>query len=213
MAANGVEGALRPTVMQGLGPALASVVIAAASPGAALAVVALLETVGVVFLLAVRPVPLRRELAHETEVLTPFVIKDRAGGGPGDHAMVMAAFGIGGAIGSLGMASLRMPRRYLTAMILFWGAGCLPLIVVGSATDIGLIAAAVFVLAVCFYAPTVIWGTLLQRRVPPAMLGRVSSLDFFVSLVFMPCPWRSPRRSAPPSDCGQRSCSLGHCPS
>jgi hypothetical protein len=32
----------------------------------------------------------------------------------------------------------------------------------------------------------VIWGTLLQRRVPPHLLGRVSSLDFFVSLVFMP---------------------------
>ena len=32
----------------------------------------------------------------------------------------------------------------------------------------------------------VIWGTLLQRRVPPKMLGRVSSLDFFVSLAFMP---------------------------
>ena len=31
-----------------------------------------------------------------------------------------------------------------------------------------------------------IWGTLLQRRVPAAMLGRVSSLDFFVSLAFMP---------------------------
>ena len=32
----------------------------------------------------------------------------------------------------------------------------------------------------------VIWGTLLQRRVPTEMLGRVSSLDFFVSLAFMP---------------------------
>jgi len=32
----------------------------------------------------------------------------------------------------------------------------------------------------------VIWGTLLQRRVPAHMLGRVSSLDFFVSLSFMP---------------------------
>jgi len=32
----------------------------------------------------------------------------------------------------------------------------------------------------------VIWGTLLQRRVPTHMLGRVSSLDFFVSLALMP---------------------------
>ena len=35
-------------------------------------------------------------------------------------------------------------------------------------------------------AGMVIWGTLLQRRVPTEMLGRVSSLDFFVSLAFMP---------------------------
>jgi MFS family permease len=228
MAANGVEGTLRPTVMQAIGPALASAVIAASSPAAALALVALLEATGVLFLLAVRPVPLRREpsvdgerpvraavadlkdgfvymvrtpwllatllfasvlillIMGPIEVLIPFVIKNRAGGGPGDHAVVMAAFGIGGAIGSLGMASLRMPRRYLTVMNLFWGAGCLPLAVVGIATDIRLIAAAVFVVGICFSAPMVIWGTLLQRRVPPAMLGRVSSLDFFVSLVFMP---------------------------
>ena len=32
----------------------------------------------------------------------------------------------------------------------------------------------------------VIWGTLLQRRVPSHLLGRVSSLDFFVSLALMP---------------------------
>jgi len=32
----------------------------------------------------------------------------------------------------------------------------------------------------------VIWGTLLQRRVPRHLLGRVSSLDFFVSLALLP---------------------------
>jgi len=228
MAANGVEGMLRPTIMQAGGPALASALIAASSPGAAIVVVAVLEALGVAFLLLVPPVPLRRDRSAEpahpvraafadlkdgfaymvrtpwllatllfasvlillimgpVEVLIPFVIKDRAGGGPGDHAIVMAAFGIGGAIGSLGMAMFKMPRRYLTVMNLFWGAGCLPLLLIGLIANVWVIAAAVFVVGICFSAPMVIWGTLLQRRVPPHMLGRVSSLDFFVSLVFMP---------------------------
>ena len=105
------------------------------------------------------------------EVLIPFLIKDRLGGGPGDHALVMAAFGIGGALGSLGMASVKMPRRYLSVMNLLWGVGCLPLIVMGLATEIWMIVVAGFVLGVMFSAPMVIWGTLLQRRVPPHMLG------------------------------------------
>ena len=35
-------------------------------------------------------------------------------------------------------------------------------------------------------AGVVIWGTLLQRLVPLDMIGRVASLDFFVSIAFMP---------------------------
>ena len=121
------------------------------------------------------------------EVLIPFLIKDRLGGGPGDHAMVMAAFGIGGALGSMvhgldedatalpdddepdlgrrlpaaGGDRRRRPRS-------------------------GWSSRAAFVLGVLFSAPMVIWGTLLQRRVPPHLLGRVASLDFFVSVGLMP---------------------------
>lgn len=120
------------------------------------------------------------------EVLVPFLVKDRLGGGPGDHATVMAAFGIGGAVGSLVMASLRLPRRYLTVMNLGWGAGCLPLVVMGMATEIRVVVVAAFVLGAMFSFPMVIWGTLLQRRVPPHLLGRVASLDFFVSVSLMP---------------------------
>jgi hypothetical protein len=35
-------------------------------------------------------------------------------------------------------------------------------------------------------AAMVIWGTLLQRRVPDHLRGRIASLDFFVSLLLMP---------------------------
>lgn len=120
------------------------------------------------------------------EVLVPFLIKDKLGGGPGDHAVVMAAFGIGGALGSLAMASIKMPRRYLTIMNLMWGVGCLPLLVMGVATAVWQLVVAGFLLGAVFSAPMVIWGTLLQRRVPPHLLGRVAALDFFVSISLMP---------------------------
>ncbi|WP_418064458.1 MFS transporter [Pimelobacter simplex] len=120
------------------------------------------------------------------EVLVPFLIKDDLGGGPGDHALVMAGFGIGGAVGSLVTASRPMPRRYLTWMMLMWGAGCLPFLVVGFATAVWQVVAAATVVGALFAAPMVLWGTLLQRRVPPELLGRVASLDFFVSISLMP---------------------------
>jgi len=120
------------------------------------------------------------------EVLIPFLVKDKLGGGPGDHALVMAAFGIGGAVGSLVMASVRMPRRYLTLMNLGWGVSCLPFLVMGAATSVWPVVVSALVMGAMFTAPMVIWGTLLQRRVPPALLGRVASLDFCVSVSLMP---------------------------
>ena len=79
-----------------------------------------------------------------------------------------------------------LPRRYLTWMNLMWGVGCLPFLVIGFATAVWQVVAAAFVLGALFSAPMVIWGTLLQRRVPPELLGRVASLDFFVSISLMP---------------------------
>lgn len=120
------------------------------------------------------------------EVLIPFLIKDKLGGGPDDHSYVLAAFGIGGALGSLAVASIRMPRRYLTLMNVGWGLGCLPFIVIALADSIWVVIASAAVIGALFSAPMVIWGTLLQRRVPPELLGRVASLDFFVSISLMP---------------------------
>ncbi|WP_211214479.1 MFS transporter [Actinomycetospora chiangmaiensis] len=120
------------------------------------------------------------------EVLVPFAVKDRAGGGPGGHALVLAAYGAGGVVGSFAAGSLRTPRRYLTAMIVMWSVASVPLAVFGLAASLWPMAVAAFLAGVLFSAPQVIWGTLLQRRVPPALLGRVSSLDFFVSLALMP---------------------------
>ncbi len=45
---------------------------------------------------------------------------------------------------------------------------------------------ALFVVGAAFSSGLVIWGTLLQRRVSEGLRGRVSSLDFFISLALMP---------------------------
>jgi MFS family permease len=226
LAANGLEGAVRPLLQNAAGPAAAGVLVAAISPGAALAATAAVSLLAAVHVLALPVTPVRRAAAGDgapptgvladlregfaymlrtpwllatllfaslmvlallgpLEVLVPFAIQD-AGGGPTQHAYVLAAFGIGGAIGSLVVASLRLPRRYLTVMVLLWGLGCVPMVVFGLSSSLPLMIAAGALVGAAFEAGTVIWGTLLQRRVPSALLGRVSSLDFFVSLSLMP---------------------------
>jgi len=107
-------------------------------------------------------------------VLLPFAVKDQAGGGPAGFALALAAFRIGGAAGSLLVASRVLPRRYLTVMNLLWGIGCVPIALIGVTSDLGVMVAALFVVGFAFEAGTVIWGTLLQRRVPASLLGRVS---------------------------------------
>jgi MFS family permease len=229
LAANGIEGVLRPTVMQAAGPAVASALIAIDSPGLAFLVIGVLQFGAVTALSLMRTTPLRRDLAAgpqrhplasafadlrdgfaymvktrwlfatllfsvvlvlvimgPIEVLLPFAVKDQTGGGAGAFAIVLGAFGVGGAVGSLLVSSFPLPRRYLTLMILAWGLGCAPLAIIGFTDQLWLMVIVVFTVGVLFDGAQVIWGTLLQRRVPPAMLGRVSSLDFFVSLALMP---------------------------
>lgn len=230
LAANGIEGVLRPAVMQAAGPAAAAGAISLLSPGLAFTIVAGSQALAAGILLAMRQTAVRRDVDEDApaqhplramwgdlrdgvrymlvtrwllatllyscilvlvimgpiEVLLPFAVRDQAGGGEGAFALALAAFGVGGAIGSLAVASLPLPKRYLTIMIAAWGLGCLPLAVIGVTDQLWLMIIALFVCGLVFSGATVIWGTLLQRRVPPAMLGRVSSLDFFVSLALMP---------------------------
>jgi MFS family permease len=120
------------------------------------------------------------------EVLLPFAIRDNLGGGTEDYGLALAAFGVGGAVGALAISSGRLPRRYLTVMILMWGLGSLPFAVIGVAGTLWVMCAALLVVGATYSAAMVIWGTLLQRRVPEGLRGRVSSLDFFVSLALMP---------------------------
>ena len=222
LAANGVEGMLRPVALQALGPALAGIVVGALAPGAALAVAAGAYVLALLPLLVMRvaAVPaveagrsvlgdLREGVGYflrtgwffatlvfatllvlvvvgPIEVLVPFAVRDQAGAGPQGYAAVLAGYGIGGVAGSFAASAFRLPRRYLSLMILLWGPGSVPLVVMGLTDQLWLMVLAAVAVGVAHSWAQVIWGTLLQRRVPSHMLGRVSSLDFFVSLALMP---------------------------
>ncbi|WP_419197152.1 tetracycline efflux MFS transporter Tet(V) [Mycolicibacterium litorale] len=223
LAANGVEGVVRPVFQRSVGPAVAGMVVGATLPSIGAAVVAVLFGLGLLLLIATRPEPAtpqpvtQSHVLHDLrdsfrfmlrtpwllatllfasmfvlvvlgpiEVLLPFIAQERFTDGARTYGFILAFFGVGSALGALAVSSMRMPRRYLTVMMTMWGAGSIPLVVIGTTSSFPVMAAATFVVGVTDGAGMVIWGTLLQRRVPREMLGRVSSLDFFVSLAFMP---------------------------
>jgi MFS family permease len=256
LAANGMEGTLRPTLQQAAGPAVAGVVVAALSPSHAVTGVAVCHLLAFIVLNFLgqhaleapggREDGARREdgaprkdgagpehaggfgdgvptapaktsffsdlregvnytvrtpwllwtllwacisvlfLIGPIEVLLPFVTRDQLGGDSRMFGFLLAVMGVGSAVASLVTASVRLPRRYLTVMMACWGAGTLPLAAVGLMDSFWLLALALFIFGATGSVGMVIWGTLLQRRVPPHLLGRVSSLDFFVSLALMP---------------------------
>ena len=226
LAANGLEGALRPSMGQGLGPALGGIVVGLFFPaiGAAIVAGSYLVAFVITLFLSHRDEPVRGTSPEERasiwgdlragvryvsrtrwllwtlifgsslaliiqgpiEVLLPFLTRDRFEDAEATFGFLLAAYGIGGAVGSLVVSSLKLPRRYLTFMIACWGGGTLPLVVIGVANNLILMLGALFIVGATTGAGVVVWGTLLQRLVPLDMIGRVASLDFFVSIAFMP---------------------------
>lgn len=226
LAANGLEGTLRPVTEFAAGPALGGIAVAALSPGAAIMVDAATFIVSAACLFAIREhgtaerepadAGMRQAITDLREgaryvrrtpwlwttlvfaliavlfligpidVLIPFAVTDRIGAGAGAYGTLIAAFGIGSAIGAIAVASRPLPRRYLTMMLLVWGLGALPIAVIGVANSLLPMIIAMVIVGITSGVGDVVWGTLLQRRVPDQLRGRVSSLDFFVSLGLLP---------------------------
>lgn len=120
------------------------------------------------------------------EVLLPFVVRDNFGAGEAEFGLLLAVTGVAAALGAMITAGLPYPRRYLTWIVLVWGFGTLPLIFVGYTRSWAAMVVILVIVGASDGIGQVLWGTLLQRRVPGRMLGRVSSLDFFVSLLLLP---------------------------
>ena len=120
------------------------------------------------------------------EVLLPFLVKNDLHGSAADLGLVFAA----GGIGSVGCAALMgqrgIPRRDITFMYAAWTLATLAVAGYGLATAIWQLMLASLLFNALETAGTIVWATAKQRHVPPQLLGRVSSLDWLISIGLLP---------------------------
>jgi MFS family permease len=121
------------------------------------------------------------------ETLVPFVVADQMSGTEFQLALVFGAGGVGSIIASLYMAQRGgLPRRALTVMYIAFAIG------MGMTTFFGLVANVPQAMVVALIAEgaisvlVVIWFTAMQRLVPNELLGRVSSLDWMITILGAP---------------------------
>jgi MFS family permease len=117
-------------------------------------------------------------------VLGPVVARDELGGA-GAWTTVLTAESFGLIVGGLVALRLR-PRRPILTVVLFSLGAAPPSLFLGGRAPLLAVAAASFVLGVCFELFTVVWQTTMQREIPPESLSRVSSYDALGSLLLGP---------------------------
>ncbi|MEP6759527.1 MAG: MFS transporter [Actinomycetota bacterium] len=121
------------------------------------------------------------------ETLVPFVVTDQMSGTEFQLALVFGAGGVGSIIASLVMAQRGgLPRRALTVMYIAFAIG------MGMTAFFGIVANVPQAMVVALIAESaisvlvVIWFTAMQTLVPNELLGRVSSLDWMITILGAP---------------------------
>ncbi|MBA2614527.1 MAG: MFS transporter, partial [Actinobacteria bacterium] len=120
------------------------------------------------------------------EVLVPYVVKNDLGGSAGDVGLVYAAAGLGAILAALFMGQRLLPRRHITAMYASWTAGALLLGAYGLAANVWQAMVAGLFRGMASTCGMIIWMSLMQTRVPRHLLGRVTSVDWFMSIGLVP---------------------------
>jgi MFS family permease len=121
-----------------------------------------------------------------TEVLVPYLVKNELNGSAADLGIVFAAGGIGAIAAAAVMAQYGQPRRDVTFMYGCWIAATLGVAGYGLARSTLQLALVCLAFNALEAAGTVVWATIKQHHVPSELLGRVSSLDWLISIGLLP---------------------------
>jgi DHA3 family tetracycline resistance protein-like MFS transporter len=120
------------------------------------------------------------------EVLLPYVVKNELHASAGDLGLVFAAGGVGAIGAALIMGQRGHPGRDVTVMYATWTIATLAVAGYGLATASWQLMVACLSFNALETAGTIVWATIKQRHVPASMLGRVSSLDWLISIGLLP---------------------------
>lgn len=120
------------------------------------------------------------------EVLLPLLVKNRWGGSPLTLGFILAFGGVGAIGAALFMGQRGTPRRFITFMYVAWTLSTLAVAGYGLAHVPWQAMLACFLFNALETAGTIVWVTTKQRLVPRHLLGRVSSLDWFISIGLLP---------------------------
>ena len=120
------------------------------------------------------------------QVLVPFLVKNRLNLGPEALGLIFAVGGVGSIVMAFAIGHLGLPRRRVTVMYAAWTFGVAGMAIYGAMTALWQALVASLLTHMLFELGQVIWTTMLQQRVPRNLLGRVSSLDWMVSIGLVP---------------------------
>lgn len=121
------------------------------------------------------------------ETLMPFVVRNDLGASASGLGLVYAAGGVGAIAVALTLGQRgRLPRRAMTALYLTWATGMFATAFFGVVNALWQAMLVGFVAEGSIAALIVIWFTVMQRLVPPELLGRVSSLDWMITIAGVP---------------------------
>ncbi|MGZ4461494.1 MAG: MFS transporter [Gaiellaceae bacterium] len=121
-----------------------------------------------------------------SEVLLPYIVKNDLHASATALGLVFAAGGVGAIAAALVMGHCGHPRRDMTVIYLTWTVATLALAGYGVSTATWQLMVACLVFNGLETAGTIVWITVKQLHVPRAMLGRVSSLDWLISIGLLP---------------------------
>jgi DHA3 family tetracycline resistance protein-like MFS transporter len=121
-----------------------------------------------------------------TEVLLPYVVKNELHASASTLGLVFGAGGLGAVLGAVWMGRRGHPSREVSFMYGTWTVATLAVAGYGIATAAWQLMLACLVFNALEAAGTIVWATIKQRHVPSTMLGRVSSLDWLISIGLLP---------------------------